>query len=63
MKWVEERITQLENLLLYARKHEQKVWGSGGDHEKARSEIERLEKRITELKRLVSGSKSVGGSR
>jgi hypothetical protein len=32
-----------ENALHFARKHEQRVWGSGGDHEKARAEVERLE--------------------
>ena len=32
-----------EDALHFARKHEQRVWGSGGDHEKARAEVERLE--------------------
>ena len=31
-----------EDALHFARKHEQRVWGSG-DHEKARAEVERLE--------------------
>ena len=32
-----------EDALHFARKHEQRVWGSGSDHEKARAEVERLE--------------------
>jgi hypothetical protein len=32
-----------EDALHFARKHEGRVWGSGGDHEKARAEVERLE--------------------
>jgi len=31
-----------ENAMHIARKHEQRVWGSGGDHEKARAEVKRL---------------------
>ena len=33
----------LENALRVARKREQKVWGSGDDHQKARAEVERIE--------------------
>lgn len=32
-----------EDALHFAQKHEQRVWGSGGEHEKARAEVERLE--------------------
>jgi hypothetical protein len=34
---------RVEDALHFARKHEQRVWGSGNDHEKARAEVERLE--------------------
>jgi hypothetical protein len=33
----------VEDSLHYAIKREQRVWGSGSDHEKARAEVERLE--------------------
>lgn len=33
---------QLDDALHFARKHEQRVWGSG-EHEVARAEVERLE--------------------
>ena len=34
---------RLEDALHFAKKHEQRVWGSGTDHEKASAEVERLE--------------------
>jgi hypothetical protein len=34
---------KVEDALHAARKKEQRVWGSGADHEKARAEVERLE--------------------
>lgn len=34
---------RVEDALHFARKHEQRVWGSGSDHEKAHAEVERLE--------------------
>jgi hypothetical protein len=33
---------RLDDALHFARKHEQRVWGSG-EHESARAEVERLE--------------------
>lgn len=36
-------LLQLEDALHFARKHEQRMWGSGAEHEKARAEVERLE--------------------
>ncbi len=36
--------SKAEDALHFARKREQRVWGSGGEHEKARAEVERLEK-------------------
>ncbi len=38
-----------EDALHFARKHEQRVWGSGSEHEKARAEVERLEARLEEI--------------
>lgn len=35
---------EVEEALHFARKREQLVWGSGDEHEKARAEVERLEK-------------------
>jgi hypothetical protein len=35
---------EIEEALHFARKHEQRVWGSGDEHEKAHAEVERLEK-------------------
>lgn len=40
--------TRLEDALHYARKKEQRVWGSGGPHEEARAEVERLDKLLEE---------------
>lgn len=34
---------KLRLMLHYARKKEQRVWGSGSEHEAARAEVERLE--------------------
>ena len=39
---------KLEDTLHFARKHEQRVWGSGSEHEKARAEVERLEILLSE---------------
>ena len=36
------RLAELEDALHFARKYEQRVWGSG-EHEAARAEVERLE--------------------
>jgi len=36
-------LKRIEDALHFARKHEQRVWGSGDEHEKARAEVERLE--------------------
>jgi hypothetical protein len=39
-------LRQLEDSLHFAKKHEQKVWGSG-EHEAARAEVERLTEEIS----------------
>ena len=39
-------LTRLEDALHFARKREQKVWGSGAEHEIARAEVEALEKLV-----------------
>jgi hypothetical protein len=43
------RVVNLEDALHFARKHEQKVWGSG-EHEAARAEVERLEQLLETTK-------------
>lgn len=45
---VERGLKQTEDALHFAKKHEQRVWGSGDEHEKARAEVERLEALLAE---------------
>ena len=40
--------SRLEDALHSARKKEQRVWGSGGPHEEAREEVERIEALLAE---------------
>jgi len=40
---------KLEDAIHAARKLEQRVWGSGSEHEKARAEVERLEALLAAL--------------
>jgi hypothetical protein len=42
-------LDKLREQLHFAKKNEQKVWGSGSEHEKARAEVERLEDLILEM--------------
>lgn len=41
-------LKRTEDALHFAKKHEQRVWGSGSEHEKARAEVERLEAILAE---------------
>ncbi len=38
-----KQLQKLEDALHFARKREQRVWGSGDEHEQVRAEVERLE--------------------
>jgi hypothetical protein len=53
-------VTQLKRLdeaIHFAEKHEQRVWGSGSEHEAIRAEIERLEGLRCELLIVMSAEK------
>lgn len=40
---ITEKSRRISNALHFALKHEQRVWGSGGDHEKAHAKVVQLE--------------------
>jgi hypothetical protein len=42
------KVDQIRDLLHYALKKEQRVWGSGSEHEAARAEVLRIEKWLEE---------------